>query len=67
MVATVTTGWHYIVDIVAGIIVVAISVLGAKAFSAWEEQVESNRLMATVRRRPLAGACATTVRMGRKG
>lgn len=40
--STLTTGWHYTIDVLAGILVTVLSVLGAKAFS-WLEVRLSRR------------------------
>lgn len=46
VVATITTGWHYVVDVVAAFGITTISVVGARAYSAWEARVEPERAFA---------------------
>ena len=46
VVATITTGWHYVIDVVAAFGITLISVVGARAFSAWEARVEPERAFA---------------------
>jgi membrane-associated phospholipid phosphatase len=35
-VSTLTTGWHYVVDVIGGLILAAASIFAAKAFTRWE-------------------------------
>ena len=43
VVSTVTTGWHYVVDVIAGFGVAGLSVLGAKAFASVESLFSNGR------------------------
>ncbi len=35
-VSTLTTGWHYVADVIGGVVLAAVSVAASKAFSRWE-------------------------------
>ena len=43
--STLTTGWHYIVDVIGGILLALISWLVAKAFTRIESTVDARRQM----------------------
>jgi membrane-associated phospholipid phosphatase len=67
VVSTVTTGWHYVVDILAGVAVVGISAVGAKAYTAIEVYWTTERAIAVRMRRRTPLAAKTGFPIGRKG
>lgn len=41
--ATLTTGWHYLVDVVGGLLLTLLSIAAARLFTALEKRIEEGR------------------------